>query len=255
MKRGTNMTRVIMNGCNGKMGQCITGICKEDAGIEIVAGIDVYQGIENDYPVFASISECDVEADVIIDFSFHGLIKEITDYAISTKTPLIVATTGHTDEEKEIIKAASKETAVFYSGNMSVGIATLCDVVKKVVSVFPDADVEIIETHHNRKLDAPSGTAKMLFNSVKEAREEAYANYGRSGNCKREKNEVGINAIRVGNIVGIHEVIIGTDFEQITLKHEAYDRAMFAQGAIKAAQYLVGKGAGLYSMKDLLTDK
>jgi 4-hydroxy-tetrahydrodipicolinate reductase len=205
--------------------------------------------VENEY---LKITDFKGKADVIIDFSFHGLIKEITDYAVMTKTPLIVATTGHTDEEKEIINAASKETAVFYSGNMSVGIATLCDVVRRVVSVFPDADVEIIETHHNRKLDAPSGTAKMLFNSVKEAREEAYAHYGRSGNCKREKNEVGINAIRVGNIVGIHEVIIGTNSEQITLKHEAYDRALFADGAIKAAEFMTGKGAGMYTMTELL---
>ena len=165
---------------------------------------------------------------------------------------MIVATTGHTEEEREVINEASKKVAVFYSGNMSVGIATLCDVVKRVVSVFPDADVEIIETHHNRKLDAPSGTAKMLFNSVKEAREDAYAYYGRSGNCKREKNEVGINSIRVGNIVGIHEVIIGTNSEQITLKHEAYDRALFADGAIKAAAYMAGKGAGFYTMTELL---
>ena len=135
---------------------------------------------------------------------------------------------------------------------MSVGIATLCDVVKRVVSVFPNADVEIIETHHKRKLDAPSGTAKMLFNSVKEIRENAYAHYGRSGNCKREKNEIGINSVRVGNIVGIHEVIIGTDTEQITLKHEAFDRALFADGAIKAAEFMAGKNAGFYTMTELL---
>ena len=135
---------------------------------------------------------------------------------------------------------------------MSVGIATLCDAVRRVVSVFPDADVEIIETHHNRKLDAPSGTAKMIFNAVKDVREDAYAHYGRSGNCKREKNEIGINSIRVGNIVGIHEVIIGTSSEQITIKHEAYDRSLFADGAIKAAEYMTGKSAGLYTMTELL---
>ena len=192
------------------------------------------------------------KADVIIDFSFHGLTKEITEYAIKTGTPTIIATTGHTEEEKEIIQNASKNVAIFYTGNMSVGIATLCDAVKMVVSVFPDADVEIIETHHNRKLDAPSGTAKMLFEAVKEVRPDAYVNQGRNGLCKREKNEVGMNSIRVGNIVGIHEVVIGTNTEQITLKHEAYDRALFADGAVKAAEFMCGRSAGLYTMKELL---
>ena len=242
--------KIILVGAKGVMGGHVINAATT-LGYAICALDDIQcdPTVENEY---LKITDFKGKADVIIDFSFHGLIKEITDYAVMTKTPLIVATTGHTDEEKEIINAASKETAVFYSGNMSVGIATLCDVVRRVVSVFPDADVEIIETHHNRKLDAPSGTAKMLFNSVKEAREEAYAHYGRSGNCKREKNEVGINAIRVGNIVGIHEVIIGTNSEQITLKHEAYDRALFADGAIKAAEFMTGKGAGMYTMTELL---
>ena len=180
------------------------------------------------------------------------MTKEITDYAIKTGTPTILATTGQTDEEREIINEASKKVALFYTGNMSLGIATLCDVVKRVVSVFPDADVEIIETHHNRKLDAPSGTAKMLFEAIKEVRPEAYANQGRNGLCKRDTNEIGINSIRIGNIVGIHEVRIGTATEQITLKHEAYDRALFADGAIKAAEFMCGKSAGLYTMKELL---
>ena len=242
--------KIILVGAKGVMGGHVINAASK-LGYDICALVDIKcdPTVDNEY---VKIADFKGKADVIIDFSFHGLIKEITDYAVMTKTPLIVATTGHTDEEKEIINAASKETAVFYSGNMSVGIATLCDVVRRVVSVFPDADVEIIETHHNRKLDAPSGTAKMLFNSVKEAREEAYAHYGRSGNCKREKNEVGINAIRVGNIVGIHEVIIGTNSEQITLKHEAYDRALFADGAIKAAEFMTGKGAGMYTMTELL---
>ena len=242
--------KIILVGAKGIMGGHVINAANK-AGFEVSALVDLKcdPEITGEYTKISDIRE---KADVIIDFSFHGLVKEITDYAIDTGTPIIVATTGHTDEEREVINEASKKVAVFYSGNMSVGIATLCDVVKRVVSVFPNADVEIIETHHTRKLDAPSGTAKMLFNSVKEAREDAYAHYGRSGNCKREKNEIGINSVRVGNIVGIHEVIVGTDTEQITLKHEAYDRALFADGAIKAAEFMAGKGAGLYTMTELL---
>jgi len=242
--------KIILVGAKGIMGGHVINAAKKE-GYEISALVDLKcdPSVVGEYTSIFDVTE---KADVIIDFSFHGLVKDITDYAVKTSTPIIVATTGHTDEERNVINEASNKVAVFYSGNMSVGIATLCDVVRRVVSVFPNADVEIIETHHNRKLDAPSGTAKMLFNSVKEAREDAYAHYGRSGNCKREKNEVGINSIRVGNIVGIHEVIIGTNTEQITLKHEAYDRALFADGAIKAAEYMVGKSAGLYTMNELL---
>ncbi len=242
--------KIILVGAKGIMGGHVINAANK-AGFEVSALVDLKcdPEITGEYTKISDVRE---KADVIIDFSFHGLVKEITDYAVDTGTPIIVATTGHTDEEREVINEASKKVAVFYSGNMSVGIATLCDVVKRVVSVFPNADVEIIETHHVRKLDAPSGTAKMLFNSVKEAREDAYAHYGRSGNCKREKNEIGINSVRVGNIVGIHEVIVGTDTEQITLKHEAYDRALFADGAIKAAEFMAGKGAGLYTMTELL---
>lgn len=242
--------KIILVGAKGIMGGHVINAANKE-GYEISALVDLKcnPDVKGEYTKISDVSE---KADVIIDFSFHGLVKEITDYAVQTGTPIIVATTGHTDDERKVINEASKKVAVFYSGNMSVGIATLCDVVKRVVSVFPNADVEIIETHHKRKLDAPSGTAKMLFNSVKEVRENAYAHYGRSGNCKREKNEIGINSVRVGNIVGIHEVIIGTDTEQITLKHEAYDRALFADGAIKAAEFMSGKGAGLYTMTELL---
>lgn len=243
--------KALIIGALGVMGKHVINAVNNSGG-ECVALVDIKYD-ENRAPnEYTKISDVKEKADVIIDFSFHGLTKEITDYAVKTGTPAVLATTGQTEEEKEIIKNASKNVAIFYTGNMSVGIATLCDVVKKVVSVFPDADVEIIETHHNRKLDAPSGTAKMLFDAVKEVRPEAYANQGRSGLCKREKNEVGINSIRTGNIVGIHEVIIGTNTEQITLKHEAYDRALFADGAIKAAEFMCGKKIGLYTMKELL---
>ena len=243
--------KVLLVGALGVMGAHIINSVNNFGG-ECVAFVDIKYG-QNKMPnQYLYISDVKEKADVIIDFSFHGITKEITDYAVEKHIPLVIATTGQTEEEKEIIKQASKKAPIFYTGNMSVGIATLCDIVKKVVSVFPDADVEILETHHNRKMDAPSGTAKMLFDAVKEVRSDAVANYGRNGICKREKNEVGINSMRVGNIVGIHEVIIGTNSEQITLKHEAYDRALFADGAVKAADFMVGKGAGLYTMKELL---
>ncbi len=201
---------------------------------------------------FKDIFLSPTDTDVIIDFSFHGATPDVVQFAAENKIPAVIATTGHTDAEKSCIFEAAKKTAVFYSGNMSLGIATLCSTVKKVVSVFPHADVEIIETHHNRKLDAPSGTALMLFDSVKEARTDAYANLNRSTSGKRNENEVGISAVRCGNIVGIHEVRICTDFEQITLKHEAFDRALFADGAITAAEFLIGKEPKLYDMKELM---
>ena len=245
--------RAIVVGAKGRMGAHVLNAL-ESAGIECVAKVDgFYDETKNNE--YKTLSEVNVEADVLIDFSFHLLIKDICEYVAKTGIATVIATTGHTAEEKQMIYDLASKAPVFYSGNYSLGITMLCDAVKRVVSAFPDADVEIVETHHNRKADAPSGTAKMLFDAVKEVRPDAVEVDGRNGMCKRPKNEVGVNAIRVGNIVGIHEVIIGTDFEQITLKHEAYDRAMFAQGAVKAANYLVGKANGLYSMKDLLCDK
>lgn len=244
--------KIIVVGALGRMGQNVRAAA-ERAGAECAALVDVnYYGMKTEDGEYSHISEVNVPADVIIDFSFHGATDGVVKYAADRKMPVIVATTGHTDEEKQKIYDAAKETAVFYSGNMSLGIATLCETVKRVLSVFDNADVEIVEAHHNRKLDAPSGTALMLFDAVKEVRPGAVANCGRSGNCKRTKDEVGISSIRSGNIVGIHEVIIGTDYEQISLRHEAFDRALFADGAIKAAEYLVGKEAGLYTMKDVL---
>ncbi len=243
--------KVLVVGALGIMGGHVINAVNR-SGNECVAFVDIKYQEDAKANEYTKISDVKEKADVIIDFSFHGLTKEILEYAVKTNTPTILATTGHTDDEKRLINEASSKVAVFYTGNMSVGIATLCDVVKRVVAVFPDADVEIVETHHNRKLDAPSGTAKMLFDAVKEVRADAYAKQGRNGLCKREKSEVGISSIRMGNIVGIHEVIIGTSTEQITLKHEAYDRALFADGAIKAAEFMCGKGAGLYTMKELL---
>lgn len=259
--------KIIIIGALGRMGKkLIHAIEKTDN--EIAAYVDIGFDKEkkpNEYNDINDIyindtntinkNTAGVNADVIIDFSFHTYTACVLDFAIKNNIPAVIATTGHTDEEKANIDKAAEKIPVFYSQNMSVGIAAVCDTVKKLLSVFKDADVEIVETHHSRKLDSPSGTAKMLFDAVKEVRPDATMKCGRSGYGKREKNEVGISSVRMGNIVGIHEIIIGTDSEQIVLKHEAYDRELFADGAIKAALYIKDKKAGLYDMKNMLCNK
>lgn len=241
---------LILIGALGRMGAHVAEAATA-SGHTIAAYVDIGYASSGGGR-YRHITEVEAKADAIIDFSFHTVTPEVVAYAAEKDIPAVIATTGHDEAEKAAIRAAAEKTAIFSSGNMSVGIATLCDTVCRVVSVFPDADVEIVETHHNRKVDAPSGTALMLFDAVKEARPEASALHGRSGHGKREKNEVGISALRMGNIVGVHEVMVCTDNERITLKHEAFDRALFADGAIKAAEYLVGKSAGYYTMKELL---
>ncbi len=244
--------KVIVTGAKGKMGgHTIDAVLA--AGHEVFAYVDAFYE-KNEDNKYQNIADVPAGADVIIDFSFHTLVPAICDYAVKYNVPAIIATTGLTDDELKAIEGASKKVAIFRSGNYSLGIATLCSVVKKVVSAFPDADIEIIETHHNRKADAPSGTAVMLFEAVKDAKPTATRVDGRSGMQKRTKDEVGINAIRMGNIVGVHEVKICTENECITLKHEAFDRAMFARGAVKASEFLVNKSPALYDMNDLLQD-
>jgi 4-hydroxy-tetrahydrodipicolinate reductase len=195
-----------------------------------------------------------VEADVVIDFSHHSAAKAVTEYAKATGCALVMCTTGHTEEEKEMIYDAAKTVPVFYSGNMSLGIAVLCRLAKQAAQFFPDADIEILEIHHNRKVDAPSGTAKMLFEAVKQARPGAEAVCGRAGEGKREENQVGIASLRMGNVVGVHEVHITTQTQSLTLRHDAQDRGMFADGAVEAARFLVGKPAGLYNMEHILEE-
>lgn len=253
------MTKVIMNGCNGKMGQCITGICKNDPDVEIVAGIDVYDGIKNDYPVFSSISACDVKADAIIDFSNVNAIDELLEYCEQTKTPVVLCTTGLSDEQLAKVEETSKKVAVLKSANMSLGINTLMELLKKAALVFAPAgfDMEIVEKHHNQKLDAPSGTALALADSIKEALPDDYDYvYDRSKERKkREKYEIGISAVRGGSIVGEHEVIFAGQDEVIEFKHTAYSKAVFAKGAVEAAKFLSGKPAGYYDMADVIAAK
>ena len=242
------MTRVIMNGCNGKMGQSITNICKEDPEVEIVAGIDLYDGIKNDYPVFSSIDECDVEADVVIDFSNVKAVDSLLDYCVKNTIPVVLCTTGLTDEQLARIENDSKKVAILKSANMSLGVNTLMELLKKAALVFAPAgfDMEIVEKHHNLKLDAPSGTALALADSMNEALDNAYEyKYDRSKELKkRDKYEIGISAVRGGNIVGEHEVIFAGQDEVITFKHTAYSKAVFGKGAVEAAKFLAGKPAG-----------
>ena len=242
--------RIILCGYGGHMGREVRTCAERDEHSEIVAGVDPMIPAEG--ICVSSFAECEAEADVIIDFSHHSMTGALLDFAEAKNLPVVLATTGQTDEEKARIRQAAGKIPVFLAANYSLGIATLMDLVKRAAALYPDGEIEIVEQHHDRKLDAPSGTALALFSAVKEVRPAAEANCGRSGQGKRTKDEVGIHAIRMGNIVGVHEVMIGTQNERITLKHEAFSRGVFAEGSIRAAAFLVGKPAGMYDMKDLL---
>ena len=237
--------RAILCGANGAMGKLIDGLMPG----EIVGrvSIDGENGVPKTFDELGL-----VEADLIIDFSHHTAISDVLDYAKKIGCGVVVGTTGHTVEEKELIYAAAKELPVFYSGNMSLGIAVLCRLAKEAARYFPDADIEIVEVHHNRKVDAPSGTAHMLFNAIKEVRPDATEHCGRAGEGKREKQEIGVSSLRMGNVVGIHEVHICAGSQILTLKHEAVTRTMLAEGAVDAARFMVGKPAGLHNMDALL---
>lgn len=250
------MVKMIMHGCNGKMGQVITSICKEDENIEIVAGIDPYTGLKNSYPVFAKISECDVEADVIVDFAAAAAVDDLLAYSVEKQIPVVLCTTGLTEEQLAKVEETSKKVAVLKSANMSLGINMLMDLLQKAAKVLAPAgfDMEIVEKHHNQKVDAPSGTALALADSINEALDNAYDyKYDRSQERKkREKYEIGIQAVRGGNIVGEHEVIFAGTDEVIEFKHTAYSKGVFAKGAVEAAKFLAGKPAGRYEMSDVI---
>ena len=237
--------RAVLCGANGPMGKLLCDIL----GDEIVGKVSI-DG-ENGVPkTFAELGK--VDADVVIDFSHHAAIADVLAYAKETGAAAVIGTTGHTEEEKAMISAAAEEIPVFFSGNMSLGIAVLCRLAKQAAAAFPDADIEIVEVHHTRKVDAPSGTALMLFNAIREVRPEAVANCGRAGEGKRTKEEIGISALRLGNVVGIHEIHIHTANQSLTLKHESGSRAMLADGGVAAARFMVDKPAGLYNMESML---
>ena len=237
--------RAVLCGANGAMGKLIDGILG-DAVVGRVS-IDGENGVPK---TFAELGN--VNADMVIDFSHHTAVADVLDYAKVNGCAAVIGTTGHTAEEKERIYAAAKEIPVFYSGNMSLGIAVLCRLARQAAAYFPDADIEIVEIHHNRKVDAPSGTAHMLFNAIRQARPDAVEVCGRAGEGKRKKNEVGVASLRLGTVVGVHEVHIHTGSQCLTLRHEAVTRAMLADGAVDAARFTEGKTAGLYDMESLL---
>lgn len=250
------MVRLIMHGCNGKMGQVISKIVKEDPEVMMVAGVDRYQGIANDYPVFSTIEECDVEADAIIDFSNASAVDGLLKYCVEKNMPVVLCTTGLSEEQLEHVKIASEKVAVLKSANMSLGVNLLLKLLKDATKVLANAgyDIEIVEKHHNLKVDAPSGTALAMADSMNEVLNEEYNYvYDRSQvRQKRDKKEIGISAVRGGTIVGEHEVIFAGEDEVIEFKHTAYSKAVFAKGAVEAGKFLKGKGAGLYDMKDVI---
>lgn len=250
------MVKAIMHGCNGKMGQVISGLVKEDDVIEIVAGIDKFTGIENPYPVFTSLAECDVQADVVIDFSSAAAVDELLDVCVEKTLPVVLCTTGLSEEQLQKVEEASKKVAVLRSANMSLGINLLMQLLKEATKVLSPAgyDIEIVEKHHNQKLDAPSGTAIALADSINEAADGQYEYvYDRSQvRKKRDKKELGISAVRGGTIVGEHEVLFAGIDEVIEFKHTAYSRTVFGKGAVEAAKFLAGKEAGKYDMSDVV---
>lgn len=250
------MIKVIINGCNGKMGQVLSNEIKKESDIKIVAGIDKdTQKHSNTFPVFNNINNCLEKADVIIDFSNPACINNLLDYSIENKNALVIATTGFSTKSLEKIKDASMKIPIFYSSNMSLGINILISLAKQAASILKDSfDIEIIEKHHRMKIDSPSGTAYMIANKIdEELGNSTKFVFGRhTSNNKREKNEIGIHAIRGGTIVGEHTVIFAGPDEIIELKHTASSKVIFAKGAIKAAKYIVTKDKGLYSMDDLI---
>ncbi len=246
--------KVIVNGSNGRMGREVIRMIQEGySGVEVVAGVDINNSAAEKFPIYENIEDFVGEADCIIDFSHHSVTKRLMDFAVSKKIPVVVSTTGQTEEEFDMIKEASQSVPVFMSANMSVGIALLVNLAKTAAKAFPHADIEIIEKHHNRKLDVPSGTALMLADAIKQERPDCEYVIGRHENGKRDPKELGIHSLRLGNVIGEHEVIIATDTQVITLKHEAQSRSLFAEGAIVAAEFLAKcKENKIYDMNDML---
>ena len=250
------MVKAILHGCNGKMGRTVTQMIAEDDGIEIAAGIDLYDGVQNSYPVFQNIADCDVQADVIIDFSTASAIPSLLEFAKQKQIPAVICTTGIAEGVMQQLNETSKSVAILKSANMSVGINLLINIVEKVAQTLYEAgfDIEILEKHHNQKIDAPSGTALAIADAIKASlSEETHYVFDRSPKReKREKTEIGIHAIRGGTIVGEHDIIFAGRDEIIELNHKAMSKDIFAVGAVKAAKFLAGQKAGLYTMKDVM---
>ena len=250
------MVRVLMHGCNGRMGQMITKIAEDEKSIQIVAGVDKFGGKKNDYPVFEDIKDCDIQADVVIDFTNSEAVDGLLTYCKEKKLPIVLCTTGMSEKQLKDIDEASKVIPILRSGNMSLGINTLIKVLKEISPALAKAgfDIEIVEKHHRHKLDSPSGTAILLADSINDSLPDKY-DYVYDRTERREErpvNEIGISAVRGGSIVGDHDVIFAGLDEVITLSHRAYSRSVFAKGAITAALFLADKKSGMYSMADCL---
>lgn len=250
------MTNIIMHGCNGKMGQVISGLVAENPLTTMVAGIDPYTGVTNAYPVFTSPESCNVTGDVIIDFSNASAVDAAIAFAVEHQTPIVVCTTGLSDAQISYLKASSEKVAILFSANMSLGVNLLISLAQKATAILTDADfdIEIIEKHHNQKVDAPSGTALAIADGINEVLDNSYSyQYDRSKDrVKRPKKEIGLHAVRGGTIVGEHDIIFAGEDEIIELNHKAMSKKIFAVGAVNAAKFLKGKPAGLYSMGDLM---
>ena len=248
------MKKIILCGANGKIGHVIRNIVAADNECEIVAGVDINTE-STDFPIYSEIDSVKESADVIIDFSNPALLNSLLEYSAAKKIPVVIATTGFDDDQKKQIENAATENGVFFTYNMSLGVNLLATLAKKAVDVLGnDFDIEIIEKHHNQKIDAPSGTALMLADAICEEIDKPmkYEYDRHSKREKRSKNEIGMHAVRGGTIVGEHEIIFAGRDEIITLSHSARSKEIFAVGAVNAAKYMVGKGAGLYTMKDLI---
>ena len=245
--------KILVHGSTGRMGKILCELLSAGYnGLELAARVSPEEISDPENDVFASLAEVNCQVDGVIDFSHHTAVGGLMDFCIAKNLPVVVATTGQTPEEKEIIAEAAKKIPVFFSANMSIGVALVAELAKKAASVFPEANIEIVEKHHNQKLDVPSGTALLLAHRIQEALTDTVLLVGRHENGKRTAKEIGIHSLRLGNEVGTHEIIIATGSETITLKHEAENRSLFANGALAAAKFLEGKSAGLYSMQDII---
>ena len=250
------MTRIILSGAFGKMGKAITSCVDSRTDCEIAVGVDVANG-DSDFPVYHSFNEIpeDVIADVIVDFSHPSALEDLLKYALNKKLPAVIATTGLNNQQITMINTASESIPVFFSANMSVGISLISELAKKAAKILQnDFDIEIVEMHHNQKIDAPSGTALMLADSISEVldNEPTYEFDRHSKRMKRNKNEIGIHSVRGGTVVGEHEIIFAGNDEVIKISHSAFSKQLFAVGAVNAGVFLAGKEAGFYSMKDLI---
>ena len=245
--------RILVSGLNGAMGHEVGRLAQEGyRGAVLAGGVSPHGCDAFDAPCADSFAKAVTDVDCVVDFSHHSATDTLLDFAKAHRLPLVLATTGQTEDERAAILAAATDIPLFFAANCSLGVALLIELAKKTAAAMPDAEIEIIEKHHDRKLDAPSGTALAIAEAIREIRPEATIVTGRSGHGRRAPNEIGVHAIRMGNIVGEHEVMIGTASQTITLKHEAHSRALFAEGALAAAQFLQGKPAGLYDMNSMI---